>query len=145
MLRQYAPVCAGVSYAAFSFLQFVTVLTLVAMGDRFIGRALQKDGEFAYQLILPHRFDVVVTLHKQRNITDLTYEILNVFFVSYISLAWEQRLATNDYPLGLWKSLGNHIPFYWLYPNERMITLSAKHFLIVIDSAAVPKVIPCWQ
>ena len=79
--------CAGVPYASFSFLQLVTILTLVAMGDRLIGRSLKKDRVFTYQFILPYRFHVVIAFHKQRNIADLAYKLLNVFFVSYISLA----------------------------------------------------------
>lgn len=136
--------CAGVSYAAFSFLQFVTVLALIAMGDRLIGRSLKKDRVLTYQPIRPYRFDVVIVFHKEWNVTDLAYELLNVFLVSYISLAREQRLTTDYYPLRRWKLVGDHIPFYRFYPDKRVITLSAKYILVVINSATVPKVVPCW-
>ena len=133
------------SYSAFSFLQFVTVLTLVAMGDRLIGRSFKKDRVLTYQSIRPYRFDVVIVFHKQRNVTDLAYELLNVLFVSYISPAREQRLATDDYPLRRWKLVGDHIPFYRFYPDKCVIALSTKYFLVVVDSAAIPKVVPCRQ
>ena len=121
------------------------MFALIAMRDRFIGRSLKKDRVLTYQPIRPYRFDVVIVFHKEWNVTDLAYELLNVFLVSYISLARAQRLTTNDYPLRLWKLVGDHIPFYRLYPYKRVIALSAKYFLVVVNSATIPKVVPCRQ